>query len=58
MHEWEVGSDQSQEHDDEEDATGELHVILWLVVAESGHAREQALRFGFVFDKQEKKTAS
>lgn len=35
-----VHSDQSEEHDDEENTPDELEVVLGVVVAESGHAGE------------------
>ena len=58
VHDRHVGADESQKHEDEENASGELHVVLWLVVAESGHASEQALGIGFALDQQKQETAS
>ncbi len=43
LHEGELESDEADEHEDEQDAAGELEVALGLVVAERGHAGEERL---------------
>jgi hypothetical protein len=52
-----VEAEQGEEHEDGEDAAGELHIVLWLVVAHLGQSGEKAFGVGFALDEQEEEAA-
>lgn len=51
-----VHAHERQEHDDEQDASDKLQIVLGRVVAESGHAGKQALGIWSILDEQENET--
>jgi len=53
----ELEVEESEEHDDEKDAAGQLHVVLLLVASQAGHARIHGLHLPTHLRHEENQTA-